>query len=409
MKSRILFVDDEAKVLQGLQRMLRGMRGEWVMAFAESGKEALELLAKTPADVVVSDMRMPGMDGAQLLDTVRRRHPGATRIILSGYANEESVLRTIGPAHQYLAKPCDSETLTRKIINSLELRRLLKTESLRHLVSSLDPLPTTPKVYFELLEELNSPTASVNSVAEIFSHDVGMTAHILKLTNTAFFALPMKATTARDAVQLLGFDTTRALVLMTGFFSRFKGDANATPVLERLSRRSFAIGVLAKAIAEKEGLGKLTADQACCAGALSHVGTLLLIANLPAEFKQAVAMVEDKGIAIIEAERRVFGAGHAEFGAYLLGLWGFTDTIIEAVAYHHQPGLCCSRKVGVLTVLHAAQDLIRGREDTHKIEEIEEMPGAALDRQYLAEAGVADRLPAWLKIFHDLKKTDQNK
>lgn len=400
MKSSILFVDDEVKVLQGLRRMLRGMRGEWAMAFAESGKEALELLEKTPADVVVSDMRMPGMDGAQLLDAVRRRHPGAARIILSGYADEESVLRTIGPAHQYLAKPCDSETLTRTIAGSLELRGLLKSEKLRRLVSSLDTLPTPPEVYFGLLEELNSPTASVNSVAEIFSHDVGMTAQILKLTNTAFFALPMKVTTPGEAVQLLGFDTIRALVLMTGFFSQFKGDANAASALERLSRRSFAIGVLAKAIAGKEGLGKLIADQACCAGALSHVGTLLLIANLPVKFEQAVAMVEKEGIGIIEAELRVFGASHAEFGAYLLGLWGFTYPIIEAVAYHHQPGLCSGRKVGLLTVLHAAQYLVRG--------EIEEIPGPALDLQYLAEAGVAERLPEWLNIFHDLKKTDSN-
>ena len=292
-------------------------------------------------------------------------------------------------------------TLTRTITGSLELRWLLKSEKLRRLVSSLDTMPSPPEVYFELLEELNSPSASVNSVAGIFSHDVGMTAQILKLTNSAFFALPMKVTTPREAVQLLGFDTTRALVLMTGFFSKFKGDANATSVLERLSRRSFAIGVLAKAIAEKEKLGKLVIDQACCAGALSHVGTLLLIANLPSKFKQAVAMVEDKGIGIIEAERLVFGANHAEFGAYLLGLWGFADPIIEAVAYHHQPGSCSSRKAGVLTILHAAQDLVRGRE-------IEEMPGAALDLEYLAEAGVADHLPAWLKIFNDLKKINSS-
>ncbi len=405
MKSRILFVDDEVEVLRGLRRMFRGMRDEWVMTFAESGKEALELLENTPADVVVSDMRMPGMDGAQLLDAVRKRHPGAARIILSGYANEESVLRTIGPAHQYLAKPCDSETLTRTITGSLELRGLLKSEKLRRLVSSLDTLPIPPKIYFGLLEELNSPTASVNSVAGIFSRDVGMTAQILKLTNTAFFALPIKVTTARDAVQLLGFDTIRALVLMTGFFSQFKGDANAASVLERLSRRSFAIGVLAKAIAGKEGLGKPVADQACCAGALSHVGTLLLIANLPSKFKQAVAMVEDEGIGIIEAERLVFGANHAEFGAYMLGLWGFADPIIEAVAYHHQPGLCSGREAGTLTVLHAAQDLIRYRGDGN---EIEEMPGVTLDLEYLSEVGLADRLPEWLKIFHDLKKTDLN-
>ena len=60
---RILFVDDEPKVLEGIQRMLRPMRHEWDMVFAQSGQEALSILAEQPADVVVSDMRMPRMDG----------------------------------------------------------------------------------------------------------------------------------------------------------------------------------------------------------------------------------------------------------------------------------------------------------------------------------------------------------
>ncbi len=403
MKSRVLFVDDEIKVLQGLRRMLRGMRNEWVMAFAESGDEALELLTKAPADVVVSDMRMPGMDGAQLLDTVRKRHPGAARIILSGYANEESVLRTIGPAHQYLAKPCSSETLTKTVTSALELRGLLGSEKLRHLVSSLDTLPTPPEVYFNLLDELNSPTASVISVSKIVSRDVAMTAQILKLTNSAFFALPTTVTSSQQAVRLLGFDTIRALVLMAGFFSRFKGDASVAAFLERLSRRSLAIGVLAKAIAEAEKLNSLVTDQACCAGALSHVGTLLLIANWPDRFKKASSLAETDGLGIVEAERRVFGASHAVFGAYLLGLWGFTDPIVEAVAYHHQPSSCSYHKFGALTVLHVAQYLTKGEADSP---DSDEMPGAALDQEYLAEVGVTNRLPAWRKISDDIKTKD---
>jgi CheY-like chemotaxis protein len=74
---RILFVDDESRILEGLQRMLRPQRQHWEMAFASSGEAALKLLEERPFDVIVSDMRMPVMDGAALLTHVRDRFPGA--------------------------------------------------------------------------------------------------------------------------------------------------------------------------------------------------------------------------------------------------------------------------------------------------------------------------------------------
>src|SRR5262245_37814840 len=98
---KILFVDDEPNVLQGLERMLRSMRHEWEMQFAMSGPAALERLAEQTFDVIVSDMRMPGMTGAQLLTEVSQRHPHIVRIILSGQADQEDILRSVGPTHQY--------------------------------------------------------------------------------------------------------------------------------------------------------------------------------------------------------------------------------------------------------------------------------------------------------------------
>jgi len=109
-KKRVLFVDDEPRILDGRRRMLRSMRHEWKMSFAETGQEALAILANQPFDVVVVDMRMPGMDGVQLLSEVRKRHQ-IIRIVLSGTADREAILRAVGLAHQYLSKPCDAETL----------------------------------------------------------------------------------------------------------------------------------------------------------------------------------------------------------------------------------------------------------------------------------------------------------
>src|SRR5256885_11774657 len=125
---RILFVDDEPKVTEGLHRMLRSMRREWEMTFATSGAEALEKLSAKPFDVVVSDMRMPGMDGCQLLTEVMRRHPQVVRIILSGYSDKETIMRSIGLAHHYLSKPCDAETLKETIRRACDLRDQLEEE-----------------------------------------------------------------------------------------------------------------------------------------------------------------------------------------------------------------------------------------------------------------------------------------
>jgi len=101
---RILFVDDDPNVLQGLQRMLYPMRREWEMAFAQSGAEALQLLEANHFDVVVTDLRMPQMDGVQFLTEVRRRHPDTVRITLSGEVGQTMALRSVGPAHQCLSK-----------------------------------------------------------------------------------------------------------------------------------------------------------------------------------------------------------------------------------------------------------------------------------------------------------------
>ena len=85
MKHKILFVDDDSFVLQGLQRSMHGMRNEWSMTFVDSGAAALEFMRTTPVDVVVSDMRMPRMNGAQLLTEVMKQYPKTVAIVGSGF------------------------------------------------------------------------------------------------------------------------------------------------------------------------------------------------------------------------------------------------------------------------------------------------------------------------------------
>src|SRR6185295_19425398 len=106
-------------------RSLRPMRHEWEMFFASSGEEALTFLATQSVDVIVADMRMPGMDGMELLTQVRRRHPDVVRITLSGLDQDGLAKAVIGLAHQTLLKPCDTDSLRGALKRALTLREVL--------------------------------------------------------------------------------------------------------------------------------------------------------------------------------------------------------------------------------------------------------------------------------------------
>ena len=221
-KKRILFVDDEPLILQALQRMLRSMRDEWEMEFAEGGGQALERMAQIHFDVVVSDMRMPGMNGADLLAEVMKRHPHTVRIILSGHADKELILKCIGSTHQYLAKPCDAEALKATVRRASAVETRLKDETLRKLVGSMDRLPSIPTLYTEILDALRDPEVSLEAIGEIVGKDPAMTAKILKLVNSAFFGLRRQIASSTQAANFLGLDTIRSLVLSINAFSQFE-------------------------------------------------------------------------------------------------------------------------------------------------------------------------------------------
>ncbi len=171
-KKRILFVDDEPRILSGLRRMLRPMRHEWEMSFAGGGQEALDFLSREPFDVIVTDIRMPGMDGVELLKEVRKQHPKIVRIGLSGSADREAIIGAVGLTHQYLAKPCDAETLKSTLTRACARSDLLADDRLKRLISQMGSLPSLPSLYHEMLEEVQSPNATINTVGKIISQDI---------------------------------------------------------------------------------------------------------------------------------------------------------------------------------------------------------------------------------------------
>jgi HD-like signal output (HDOD) protein len=333
----ILFVDDEAAILAGLRRMLHPMRSQWRMRFAADATSALGMLDLEAADVVVSDMRMPGIDGATLLGEVRRRWPGTVRMILSGFADQGAALRSVPVAHQFLSKPCDSATLKTRVGGACDLRERLAHPELRMLIGELGALPSAPRSFAAITEALERRDACPERVSSLIEQDVGATAKLLQMVNSAFFGLPRAVTRVSEAVAYLGIPKVRDVVLVAEVADMSR---HCTPALagitEELNEHAAAVAVAARSRVERvePGLGQ----DAFVAGVLHDIGRLALATVVPDTYAALESDHRRNGVDLPRLEKQQLGATHAEIGAYLLSLWGLPGRLVNAVARHHDVG-----------------------------------------------------------------------
>lgn len=390
---RVLFVDDEPNVLQGLRRMLRPMRNEWDMHFAEGPENALRELEAVEFHVVVTDMRMPNMDGADLLKRVLSYDPGIARIILSGQTDKEAALRSTGTAHQFLAKPCEAEDLKRAVQRACQLRDLMKDDRIQRAVAGFGALPSLPKIYKELTDEMESDEMSLKRIGEIVARDISLTAKILQLVNSAFFGLPRHVENVGQAISFLGAETLRSLVLSTSVFKSF--DAGASEFNpEALWKHSFAVGSVALALARAETPNKAVADEALQAGMLHDIGHLIIAAGIPDQYREIVQIARGEGKAMHEAEVDVLGCEHAQIGAYLMGLWGLPDGIVEAIAFHHDTDAVPGDDFTPHAAVYAANQLAHAYMDSTE----------GVDDALLADLGVLESHPDKRSVWFEITK-----
>lgn len=392
MTLRILFVDDEPNVLDGLRRSLRAFHQAWDMRFATGGAAALVALAAAPANVVVTDMRMPGMEGDALLAEVLRLHPRAVRIVLTGQCNRAALLRVTALAHRVLAKPCDPEDLQAAIRQASALQGLLHSPHLTALVGRLRSVPSKPDLYARILDLVERPDWSLADLGQICAQDVGVSAKLIQVANSAMFGGKRPTATAADAVRQIGMEMTKALVLAAGVMTKFDRASIRPHSLDDLWPHSQAVGTLAARIARAEAPGATWANAVPLVGVLHDIGRLVFATAEPNQFVRALGLVEAEGVPLIDAERQVFGATHAEIGAYLLSLWGLPTAVVEAVAWHHGPCPPESPSAGLslVTVLQAAEAIL-GR-----------VEGAGPRDEQWATRGLAGRMPAWAMLAEEL-------
>ena len=355
---RVLFVDDEVRVLEAIQRSLLMADVDWEMRFVTGGEAALAALASERFDVIVSDMRMPGMDGATLLTLACERDPGMVRIVLSGQADEESALSAARVAHQFLAKPCDAPTIRKVVERTGELHRTLLDPQLRALVGGVRGLPTTMRLFQDLSDLLRRDDASTDAVTALVRQDPAMASKLLQFVNSAFFANSREVADIGGAVVRLGMKTIKNLALGLGVFDM--GDSVSPTVfsVDQMQRRAFTAARIAGGLAHN----REQADAAFMAGLVCDLGELVLASKAPDRLICAWQNAEARNVARSVVEREIFGVSHAKVGACLLELWGLPFRIVEAVAHHHAPERSSQAGPGLPQIVWIASCVAAGEE-----------------------------------------------
>lgn len=336
-KLEVLIVDDERFVLDGLRRQFRNQRDRWNVRFVDSGESALAAMRELPAEVIISDMRMPGMSGAELLRQVYQHWPESVRFVLSGQTDQTELLEHVGYIHQYMQKPCDHVILERAISRTVNFVKLIESPDLRGIVTGIRSLPVVSDTYIRLVQALESEESGADEIAEIVSQDVGLSVKILQMVNTAFFGLTRDIVNLKDAVVLIGISNLTTMVMTVQIFDQMTDKSKSSCFVGKIWAGSNELASRAAQLAKNHGLNKDLRDMVTLCAMFSHIGRAIISQMMPANHEKIAELVKSKGITMDQAEVEVLGVSQELIGAYALGLWGFDEKVIDSVVYQAHP------------------------------------------------------------------------
>lgn len=334
MGRSVLFVDDERSILKSLERLF--FYSDIDALFADSGAEGLKILGNQPIDIVVSDMKMPEMDGHQFLRQVKKSFPGTTRIILSGYASENELFESIidGSNSLYLLKPWKGEELKTTIEHIFAARDLYRNLSILEFANKLENLSMIPGIY-NSVSNLIEQDADISAIANVIEGDPTVTASVLRVVNSAFYNI--KTASITQAITFLGLPVVKSIVLSCGLLQSVR--IQVPPFnLQRLARHATRTNMLVSAIYAKV-YGSAMPDSIATAGLLHNIGFVLFLHYFPEKYKlilqEYLNLEGQELLPVLEKER--IGVTHAELGGYLLDWWALPYSIVECALFHNTP------------------------------------------------------------------------
>jgi putative nucleotidyltransferase with HDIG domain len=348
---------------------------------------ALENLEWRSADALVVEGRLAG--AREWLEKARKERPDLNCLIRCDVSEKSVTDAWKGLGLTMLPSQSDASSMVSSLRRNARLMEWRADPAIQRLLPALRKLPATPRLYLQVTEELRSSNGSLDVVAHLIRQDPVMSAKMLQLVNSAFFASSREVTDTLDASMILGTERIKSLILLAGIFSQYKEAQGVCPSVEALLAHSIQVGVYARAIALSETKDSEMAEAAFTAGVLHDMGKMILAGNVPEWYKEVPKLRVSKQLSVHAAELQTFGATHANVGAYLLASWGLPLPILEAVAWHHEPERSSENDFCLLAAVHAANAMAHEAEGTPP----------QFHQEFFERIGLADGCQRWRQMF----------
>lgn len=383
MRIKIIFVGDKVSILDPIRNMLLPVKEDWELYFASSSAETFEILSNKQVDLIVTDMHMPDFEGITVLEEVKEKYPEIIRLVISGVKDRTLMLKATQHVHQFLSMPDDPVLLKRRLEKIFALQTYLHNHTITGLINNVKNLPGLPELYLQIEEEINKQTPSFKKIEELISKDIFMTVKILQLVNSAFFGLPVKVINPLQAINFLGLGTIKSLVLMVHLFATDDAANPWSKHINKLWEHSLKVAKFSKAMAVEETSEPKIVETTYIGGLLHDLGKIVLW-QIEGYFEDIERLQNEYHITSTEAEYVLYHTSHAEIGAYLLGIWGLPETLVEIVCYHHHPSNLLPKIFGPLSMVHISDHILN-----HGV----------LDQAYVEELKLSDKINHWNEIF----------
>lgn len=383
---RLLFVDDEVPILRALERMLRVHRREWECHFTDDPRRALAIVDELQPDAVVSDMLMPGLDGAELLHEAARRRPLLARFILSGEVGAGSLVRMARAAHQCLAKPCRGDVLLGVLQRALITAGPGPEPALLRGVYGLHSLPIAAERVDAVRRLLGRPWSEGRDrdIVACLEGSAGLATKLLQVATWTRLGTGTPPAHVHDAFVQLGPDAVRTL-LDSELLEPLPA-SQTTDFQQATWRRAECASAAAGAIARAEGIAPDDARLVAQIALWRASAPLLADATCRAQYDTVRDDAATSGEPQAAAERRVFGLSAAEAMGHLLQLWGLSPTVADQVLRSDDAAALPDGPRAPETLAHVACALVDERDG-------QAVPAATT--AHIARVGAGDRLDGW--------------
>ena len=375
---------------QTIANINEALGDEWLSTPVASEADALALLEAGSFDVLLADFNFGEEDASGLLNEALEKCPNTARFLFAHEADLALVAAKVLGDHEILPKPIEYASLKNRIEQGLNEASASPASS----EPTAATAPAIPAVYDEVLNALNSPDVTSESVGNIIATDDALNQEVLMLTRSAYLGLPGKIIEPVEAVEVLGLETVKTLVTARKFLAEHAQVRPGYLSVEQIWQHSTHVAQIARDLVLFETKDRAMASQALAAGLVHDLGKVVLATNYDDLYGRVHSLARKQPVPLWEIEKEMFGASHGEIGACLLGMWNLPIAIVDATAFHHEPPLGEHTKLSPLAAVHIANVL---EHQLHPSDELRVVP--TVSTPFLNELGLLQRLPIWRATF----------